>query len=127
MTPFDYAKIINFKKELPSDLVGYDNFVMNRIYSNTLDSIFYANEINFECDKEYNFDYYYHGLSKGSRYGKWHKKAKEKKRDLDVLNKIMDVYNCSLSKAKEIYQVLENTNAINNFLDLADRGGKVGK
>ncbi len=124
LSPFDYANIINTKLPKPDNLEGYDNFMLNRNFSNLPDTIFYANEINIDCDKELNFDFYYYSLSKKKRFGKWHKRQKENNKVLGVLNSIIEYYNCSKEKAQEIYDILESNNLLNEFAERSDVGGK---
>lgn len=123
-SPFDYAGIINSKSDAFPDLEDYNNFMMNRIFSNTANTIFYANEINVNCDIQLNFDFYYNGLSKKKRYGKWHKRPKDDKKVLEVLNRIIEYYGCSMVKAQEIYDILESNNLLNDFAEKSDHGGK---
>ena len=125
LSPFDYAKIINGKKMIPSSLDNYDNFMMNRIYSNTIDSCLVANLVNVECDVQYNFDFYYYFLDKCHRYGKWNKKTKETSKKKNAINTIVLMYNCSVEKAYTIYDVLNDTGELNYFLDQCDLGGKI--
>lgn len=126
ISPFDYAKIINLKliNEVPDGLSAYDPFMMNRIYSNIPDTVFYANLINVDCDPQYNFDFYYHALPKGKRYGKWYKKQKSAAKTETHINNITEHYNCSKTKAQEIYDILVNYNLLNDFLSEIDKGGK---
>lgn len=124
LSPFDYAKIIDKKGSPPIGLPDYDNFVINKIYSNNINSIIFANEINVECDKQYNFDFYYYFLDKRSHYGKWNKKEKENSLKKDTLNKIVLQCNCSQTKAQDIYDILENQNLLSAFIEEFDMGGR---
>ena len=124
LSPFDYINMINNKTGIPENLEGYESFIVNRNFSHMADLILYVNEINVDCDKQLNFDFYYYLLSKKKRYGKWSKKQKENSAKKDVLNNIIEHYNCSMSKAQEIYDVLESNKLLKEFAVLTDKGGK---
>lgn len=103
LTPFDIAKIINTKSEnIEASKDNYNIFMMNKIYSNTQDSVFYANEANAftkNISEQMHFDFYYYGLSKASRYGKWHKLGKDA--DPDVIEYVQEYFSYSKEKAIE--------------------------
>lgn len=124
LSPFDYINMINNKTGIPDSLEGYESFIVNRNYSQFAEIILYANEINVDCDKQLNFDFYYYLLSKKKRYGKWSKKQKETSAKKETLNNIIEHYTCSMSKAQEIYDVLESNNLLKEFATLTDKGGK---
>lgn len=125
LSPFEYANIINLKLlDENTDLSSYDPFMSNRIYSNIPETVFYANLINVECDKEYNFDFYYYALSKKKRFGKWHKKQKVTAKTDNYINNIIEHYNCSKVKAQEIYDILVSCNLLNEFSSAVEKGGK---
>lgn len=125
MKLFDYIGIINLKGEIPDTLEEYNSFMVNKNFSNLQETVYYANEVNVEMDDRLNFDFYYYALPKKKRWGKWHKAQKPKKAYEDVLNNITEHYNCSKSKAQEIYEVLEATDQLKKFAELYDIGGKV--
>ena len=52
------------------------------------------------CDEQYNFDFYYYGLSKSKRFGKWHKKQKQNMKEESIINNIMEYYNYSKSQSR---------------------------
>lgn len=121
---FDYINIINDKKPIPSTLEGYDSFMMNRAFSNSMDTVFIANEINVDCDNDMNFDYYYNAIPRKRRYAKWPKKAKESSDKKSMLNNIIERFNCSLSKAQDIYVILDSKNLLDEYTDANYKGGK---
>lgn len=121
---FDYINIINEKKPVPDNLEGYDSFMMNRAFSNSMDTVFIANEINIDCDDDMNFDYYYNGVPKKRRYAKWPKKVKESSDKKSILNNIIEHFNCSLPKAQDIYVILDGKNLLDNYTDANYKGGK---
>lgn len=121
---FDFINIINEKKVIPDSLEGYDSFMMNRAFSNSMDTVFIANEINNDCDIDMNFDYYYNAVPKKRRYAKWPKKAKESSDKKSMLNNIIERFNCSLSKAQDIYVILDSKNLLDEYTDANYKGGK---
>jgi hypothetical protein len=63
MSPFDIASHINEKKGvLDVDEVGYNSYVINKVLSNTIDSVLFANEMNLRWNvpKQQQYDFYYH-------------------------------------------------------------------
>ena len=106
LTPFEIAKNINSHGErLDTDEDGYEPFMMNRIFSNTPDSVAFANELNRygTLPKQMQYDFYRYGLEKNPRrYGKWEKRD-DNDHDLKI---IMEAYGYSRQKAMEVYPVL---------------------
>lgn len=122
---FDYIRIINMKEKYPDEFSGYEPFAVNRSFSNLMDTVLYANEVNKSgIDPIMNFDYYYYKLSRQKRYGKWFKKPKENIKVKNYINNIIEYYQCSKDKAQEIYRVLEKCNLLGDFDTLCDKGGK---
>lgn len=107
LSPFDIAKNINGHGErLDAQEAGYDSYMMNRIYSNTRDTILFANEVNTHpgMPPQACYDFYRFGLDKNkTRFGKWNKPEKG---DEDDLNTIMEVYKVSRRKALEMLPIL---------------------
>lgn len=105
--PFDIASNINKKLgHLSVDKDSFSSFVLNKIYSNTPDSIYWANEANrFTIDdNQMLYDFYYSGLKKSNRYGKWHKQATDKEEE--AILEIMECYQYSREKALEVLPIL---------------------
>jgi hypothetical protein len=107
MTPFDIVKIINEK--LPHDreevLASYDAWVINKAMSNTIDTSFFAAEMNKYPDLPVNvqFDFYYYGVPKGKRYGSWNKADTT---DKEVINNICNLYSVNVNVAKRYLTLL---------------------
>ena len=101
LTPWDIAKTINTKSgRMEIEKGMYDSFVMNKVFSNTQDSVFFANEVNGftkNIDEQMQYDFYYYGLSKASRYGKWFKIPKCE--DKDIIEYVQNYFNYSKEKA----------------------------
>ena len=121
LSPFDMASIINEKKSFTeSDVADYNSFMMNRIYSNTQDTVFFANEMNmaWQLPKELQFAFYYYGLPKKRRFGKWNKNQD----DADSLELIQECFGYSRHKAKEVLPLLRpHLDSIRKELE---KGGK---
>ena len=124
MSPFDIASHINEKKGvLDVDEVGYDTYVINRALSNVVDTVLFANEMNrcWGIPKQWQFDFYYHGIPKKKRYGKWHKNQDDKK----SLEMIQEYYGCSLRKAKDMLDLLRPR--LDELAKELEKGGRHGK
>jgi hypothetical protein len=105
MSPFDIASHINEKKGvLDVEDIGYNAYVINKVLSNTGDSVLFANEMNrwWSTSNQLQFDFYYHGLPKKKRYGKWHKNQD----DTESLNLIQEYYGYSRKRAKDVLTLL---------------------
>jgi hypothetical protein len=120
---FDYVKNINKKDdqlELTSEYVPY---IINKAFSTYYDTIFYSNAINIagSIDHQWQYDFYYHGVPKNvKRFAKYPKKVSDK-----YLLVIQEYYNCSLQKAKEIVQILDE-NTLQIIEMKLNKGGKDG-
>lgn len=122
---FDHINMINMKtKHLDTslDTVKYEPYLINKSFSNIKETVLLANEINTDCDKQLNFDFYYYLLPKSKRFGKWPKKAAVNNKK--IIDDIIQFYNCSRQKAEEMYVVMADCNLINNFQELTALGGK---
>lgn len=126
--PFDFVKEINNKngRTLFNDDDDFNSFIINKVFSNTPDSVLYANEANkFSiADKQMEYDFYYYGLPKSySRYGKWNKKSKHS--DDETIAMIQKVYSYSREKAESVVEILAPH--IDVLKELTYEGGVVGK
>jgi Holliday junction resolvasome RuvABC DNA-binding subunit len=121
LSPFDLANIINEKKVVVDvDEVGYEPYIINRVFSNTRDSVLFANEMNryWSLSKQQQFDFYYHGLSKKKRFGKWHKNQD----DVEALEIIQEYFGYSRHKAKEVLETLRPH--LDDISKEMDKGGR---
>lgn len=103
LSPFDITKTINMKSGRLITDNSYTPFVINKIFSNTRDSIMYANYANqftSNTDTQLAYDFYYHGLPKASRFGKWNKPPKED--DEDVIEYVQDYFKYNRQKAIDV-------------------------
>lgn len=120
MTPFDYVNSINNKTEV-EDFEEYNRFVIDLAFSYFKDTILIVNELNkySRIPNEQHYDFLNNVVSKKKRFSKWHKKELD-----DDLNLIQELYNVSLTKAKQYRKILTKSDMeyIRNM-----KGGKDGK
>lgn len=106
MSFFDVAKNINGHGErLDSEVIGYNPFMMNRLYSQTPDSVLFANELNkfWNLPKQMQYDFYRYGLDRNPRrFGTWNKKESD-----DDIALIMEAFAFTRNKALEVYPILK--------------------
>lgn len=119
--PFDIASTINEKKGvLEAEEVGYNSYMMNKIFSNTIDTVLFANEMNmhWRTPPQQQFDFYYHGIPKKKRFGKWHKNQD----DEETLALISEYYGYSKSKAKDVLTLV--TPFLEDIRKELEKGGR---
>jgi len=121
VSPFDISKSLQEKNGLEYDISKYDSFMINRIMSNTMDTLFFAEAMNryYHLSKEQQRDFYLHGITKGKRFGKFNKKISI---NIDT-HMIMNYYQCNL-KVAESYLKLMNESALQNLREKTKHGGK---
>lgn len=121
--PFDFVKNINTKtgKMADDELAGYPQFIINRAFSNTRDTVFLANEANKFRDipDSAHYAFYYHAVPKSfKRFGSWHKQP-AKDGDVEI---IMRVYGYSRAKAEEVYPLFADR--LDVLRQLGNTGGR---
>lgn len=92
LSPWDIADNVFMKKERIDPVAdGYDIWMMNKICSNNIDTIYFAEIVNMypNISKIMSYDFYYYGLDKGRRYGKWRKNLKDE--DIEIVCKAFKV------------------------------------
>ena len=123
-SPFDIVSHLNSKTELEYDIKEYNPFMINKIMSNTIDTLFFADAMNrfYHLDKDIQRDFYWYGLSKAKRFGKYNKTP--------VINKelelIMQHYQCNL-KVAESYFKLMSDEAKYQLHESMNQGGSNGR
>ena len=118
-----FIEDINFKKR--GDLLNeetnkvYNQFMINKALSNTIDTLFYASELNLmgKMTNAEHYKYLIHSIPKKNRWAKWVKEEKDPNIDL-----IIECYKCSRIKAKEILKMLKPEHLEKIRLHL-DKGG----
>lgn len=121
LSPFDIAKTINTKSEHMEVDKDFNRFLINKLFSNTQDSVFFANEANMftsNMTEQMIYDFYYKGLPKSSRYGKWFKAEKED--NPEMIEYIMNYFNYNKSKAVRAISLFDEETliAIQEDIDL---------
>ena len=101
-SPFDYVKSICEKKQM-DDLTGYSPFLINRCFAMHLDTVLFAEEMNYyhQISPEMQYNFYYHSVRKAKRFG-----FPPKPSEQDNLELIMEYYGYSRGKALEALQIL---------------------
>jgi len=119
LSPFDYVKSVNEKKYI-SQVRDYSAFLANRSFSHHLDTVMIANEMNKypNLPSLAQYDFLYHTIRKGRRYGQWYKGEES-----PHLQMIMEYYNYSKAKALEALQVLTQEN-LRDIKKRMDKGGR---
>lgn len=123
MSPFDIINIINEKKICDrSDVVSeYSPFIINRGLSMTMDTVFFANEMNQRAhlDKDQQFDFYLNAVPKGKRWGKWAKADKLEENLSNIMN-----YFCINKSVAEQYLKLLSDEKLEEIKESQNYGGK---
>lgn len=120
--PFVFVNAINAHDPsvmTPETEGEYSAFLTNRALSYHVECIFYANEMNryADLDARMQFAYYLNTLPKKKRFSKWHKKE-----DDETVSAISQYFQCSLSKAREMKDVL-SVNDKQSILQRLSKGG----
>jgi hypothetical protein len=119
----DYLNSINYEKNnLFTDdpevaEKNYAPYVINRCLSYFTDTILHANQMNMHADLSGNmqYDYYMETIRKRKRFSKWIKNEIS-----DDLKLVMDNFNCSAPKAKDILPLLSD-DYVRHLQDLNDQ------
>lgn len=123
MNPFEFVKSINTKSRVSDvELFEYTAFIINRVFSNTRDTVLYANEMNryWELDSDMQYDFYFGAIPKNPRrYGAW-TKADEKDTNLAL---VMEYFGYSRAKALQVIDIIETGGFIDQIKKALDRGG----
>lgn len=101
-SPFDFTNSISDKRYI-DDIDGYVAYLTNVSFSNRVDTVFYANEMNkyHNLPEQMQYDFYYHGLAKKKYFAKWAKPVKSKYREA-----IKEYYNVSSKVAVQYEKTL---------------------
>ena len=120
-SPFDFVKSANEKNEyLGDDLAGYVPFLMNRAFAMHPDTVMLAEEMNqyHGLSPHLQYDFYYHGVRKGRRFGF------PKKVETDAnLELVMEHYKYSKEKAAAALRLLTEEQ-LQAILKTHDTGGR---
>jgi hypothetical protein len=107
MNPFDYVNAVNFtKKDIFQDEKNYNSFIINRSLSYSMDTVFYANEINrSDIPNRMQFDFLLHSIPKKKRFNKWVKKDTLS----DNISLIQNHYKYNMEKAMDVLSILSES------------------
>ena len=109
MNPFDIVKNINKKDGLlEAGEIGGAMFVVIRAFSNTPDTVLFANEANklSKVGEEMQYRFLYHAITKNpKRFAPWNKQAKSEQH---ILN-IMELYGYSRQKAEAVADLISES------------------
>jgi hypothetical protein len=105
VTPFDFVKAINAGRNILDDDVNPDDyvpFIVNKAFSNHIDTILYANDMNMmsQLPVKAQFQYLINTIKPKKRFG-WVKS--EQNADLEL---VQNVYQCNKQKARQILSLL---------------------
>jgi hypothetical protein len=122
MTPFDIVKAINTKEDIDvfSD-EDYSPWVINKAFSNTRDTVFFANEMNrfLGIPKIAQYQFYFHGVSKKKRFGKWNKSQD----DEATIKLVQEAFGYSYHRAKDTVPIL-SVEQLTKIKKELEKGGK---
>jgi hypothetical protein len=95
----------NIMDESSDNEASYTPFIVNKNYSQGIDTLIYANEMNKNSflDKKLQYDFYYYGIDKKKRFNKWAKKDSDQ---LDKIKIVKTFFGISHKKAKSIMNLL---------------------
>ena len=81
----------------------YNAYIINKAFSQNLDTLMYAEEMNrwHNLPAKIQYDYYFHCVSPTRRYTKWIKPEK-----IENIELVMEYYRCSEKKALEYINIL---------------------
>lgn len=107
ISPFDVVKSLNEKTELEYDMKEYSGFMINRIMSNNLDTLFFAEAMNRlnTLPTYMQRDFYWHGLPKAKRFGKYNKALAIN----NIVALIMTHYTVNQKVAESYYKLMDES------------------
>lgn len=103
----------------------YLPFMINKAFSQHIDTILLANEMNKRPNipKEWHHDFLFYSVEPKSRYGKWAKK--EEQDNAEVIAYLKDKYKIGNDRALEYYDMLSNDEIIKITKKLKTLRGKI--
>ncbi len=117
--PFDWIKSINEKK-YNYDLSGYNPFLTNRCFAMHMDTVMLSEEMNqaHRLGPELQYDFYYHAVRKGKRFG-----FPPKPEEPRYVELIQEHYGYSREKALQALQLLTQDQIL-DIIKTKDKGGR---
>ena len=104
----------------PNDYIkAYSTFMVNRAFSQHIDTVMLANEMNqaWHLPVRMQYDFYHHTIRPSKRYGKWAKASNKSK----VVELIMERYDYSRTKAEQVAD-LYDSKAIKELKQYLNKG-----
>lgn len=125
---FDVINLIHNKGNYPTEdeMKDYSSYMGNRAMSQFQDLIFYAEEMNerWGIPKEANFAFYYFGVPKKKRFGKWAKQDKDLEDKIAILK---EYYSLSTIRCREIIPLVDDLGLWDKMKKELDKGGAASK
>ncbi len=121
ISPFDIIKHLSEKTPLEYEISQYNPWMVNRGFSNMMDTVFFAEAMNkyYSLDKDIQRDFLYFGIPKGKRWGKWTKQS-----DINnIVGLIMNKYQCNRQVAETYHKLMSPTD-IKQFEEKMNTGGR---
>lgn len=121
MSPFEIADNIFLKQgRLDAVEAGYDIWMMNKIAANNKDTVFFADAVNRfpSLTRQMSYVFYYEGVDKGKRFGKWYKSTKD-----DDVALLCNAYNVNKCRAAQYLKVIGQEGMAVVRAEM-DKGGK---
>ena len=128
LNPFDVVKNVNEKGEVliqtDQDERDYKPFVVNKALSFIQGCLPYVEVINrFQClDPKMQYLFYYHGIPKGKRFGKWMKNEKSLA-DVQMLSE----FYCINTRNAEVYLSILSEEQVEVIREKMNKGGRNAK
>ena len=118
LNPFEYVTAIYEKKTI-NEMAGFVPYLANHSLSNNLDTVLICDEMNTHPNLPpiAQYDFLFHTVRKGKRWGKWHKPTEHPHLEL-----VMEYYQCNKQKALEALTVLTQKD-IKAIIESKDKGG----
>ena len=127
VTLWDFVNQISYGKN--RDILDYSTrskysiFMINRAFSQHIDTVLYAQEMNLKplIDKEMHFDFMVSSIRSRKRFGKWAKADPNK--DLEM---IQTYYNFNIEKSLDVLKIL-SSDQLEYIRNKMDHGGTKSK
>lgn len=105
LSPFDIVNHLNEKTNIEMDPSDYAPWMINLALANHLQTILFANEMNrlYDLPKEVQYDFYFHGIPKGKRFGKW---PKREKYDTELVSIVQERFALNILRAQQYISLL---------------------
>lgn len=120
VNPFDLVSAItDTKQDVLESEKDYNAFMVNRALSYYVDTVLLADEMNLHShlDGRMQFDFLMQAVKKRRRFSRWHKDPTR-----DRLKRVTEVFGCSITKARELLEVLTEEQLLAMEVDGKEKG-----